>query len=423
MKILVIGSGGREHALVWKISQSPLAEKVYCAPGNAGIAELAELVPLKADDVEGLRNFAAKNKIDLTVVGPEVPLVAGIVDEFEKSGLRIFGPVRAGAALEGSKAFSKKFMQKNGIPTAEAGIFSDRDSAVEYVKSARGPLVIKADGLAAGKGVLIARGREEALDAVRTVMVDRAFGEAGNAVVIEECLAGEEASIIAFTDGKTIAPLASSQDHKRALDNDEGLNTGGMGAYSPAPVVTDELMERIDREILQPTVKGLQRENIVFRGTVYVGIMVTESGPKVLEYNVRLGDPETQAILPRMKSDIVEIMLAVIEGKLSQVSVEWDERAAVCVVMASGGYPGSYAKGMAITGLDEAAKLAGTIVFHAGTKAQGGSVVTSGGRVLGVTALGRDIRTAVANAYRAVSLIKFDKMHFRSDIGRKALIK
>jgi len=421
MRILVIGSGGREHTLVWKISKSPKVDKIYCAPGNAGIESLAELVPIKADDIGALLNFAKENKIDLTVVGPEIPLVAGIVDEFEKHGLKIFGPNKAGSALEGSKAFSKEFMKKNNIPTAEAEIFTDKDKAIKYVNQKNGPLVIKADGLAAGKGVLIAKDKQEALDAVKIVMVDKTFGDSGSRVVIEECLVGEEASIIAFTDGLTIIPLASSQDHKRALDNDEGLNTGGMGAYSPAPIVTDKLLGQIDKKVLKPTISGLKKDGIKFKGTVYVGIMVTKQGPKVLEYNVRLGDPETQAILPRMKSDIIDVMLAVVDEKLSDIKIEWEEKAAVCVVMASGGYPGSYEKGKEISGLTRASSLPDTIVFHAGTKKQDGKTVNSGGRVLGVTALGSSIKNAIDNTYKAVKLISFDKVHYRKDIGRKAL--
>jgi len=421
MRVLVIGSGGREHTLVWKISKSPKVDKIYCVPGNAGIAELAELVPIKADDIQSLLNFAKEKNIDLTVVGPEIPLVAGIVDEFEKHGLKIFGPCKAAAALEGSKVFSKEFMLKNNIPTAEAQIFTDPNKATEYINMKNSPLVIKADGLAAGKGVIVAKEKDEALDAVKKIMVDKAFGEAGKKVIIEECLNGEEASIIAFTDGETIIPLATSQDHKRAFDNDEGPNTGGMGAYSPAPIVTPDLFKKIDKEILQPTVSGLKKDKLPFKGIVYVGVMVTKQGPKVLEYNVRLGDPETQAILPRMKSDIVEIILAAVDGKLSQVKIEWEDKAAVCIVMASGGYPGSYEKGKEISGLDKALSLPDTIVFHAGTKVQDKKIVTSGGRVLGVVALGPTIKTAIDNSYKAVSLIKFDKVHYRKDIGKRAL--
>lgn len=421
MKILVIGSGGREHALVWKASQSKLVKKIYCAPGNAGIASLAELVDIPSDDIARLKAFAKGKQIDLTVVGPEAPLVKGIVDEFEKEGLMIFGPSGAAAALEGSKVFSKEFMKRHGIPTAGFEVFTDEKKAIEFINKKGAPLVVKADGLAAGKGVVVAKDTEEAAEAIHRMMVAREFGEAGRQVVIEECLFGEEASILAFTDGKTIVPMASSQDHKRVFDNDTGPNTGGMGAYSPAPLVTDELFKKVDKEILQPTLKGLQREHFSYKGVIYVGIMVTKDGPKVLEYNARFGDPETQAILPRMNSDIVEVMMAVVEGKLDKIKIGWDKKACVSVVMASGGYPGSFEKGKEIKGLDSAAKLKDTVVFHAGTRLEGGKIVSSGGRVLGVTALGETIKSAIDNAYKAVRSISFDGAHFRNDIGRKAL--
>jgi phosphoribosylamine--glycine ligase len=421
MKILIVGSGGREHTLAWKVSQSKLVKKIYCAPGNAGTSGIAENVSIKADDISGLRSFAKENKIDLTIVGPEIPLVAGIVDEFEKDGLKIFGPRKAAAALEGSKVFSKEFMLKYGIPTAPAKIFSDEKKAIQYIKDKNSPLVVKADGLAAGKGVIVCNDVEEAEEAVHRIMVKKEFGEAGGRVVIEECLFGEEASIIAITDGETIIPLATSQDHKRAFDNDKGPNTGGMGAYSPAPVVTPELLKRIDKEILQPTVSGLKKEKLPFKGVVYVGVMVTKDGPKVLEYNARFGDPETQAILPRMESDIVEVISAAVNGRLSETKIKWKDKAAVCVVMASGGYPGSYEKGKEISGLDKASALLDTVVFHAGTKSADGRILTSGGRVLGVTALGQSIKSAIENSYKAVKLISFDGAHYRSDIGRRAL--
>jgi phosphoribosylamine---glycine ligase len=421
VKILVVGSGGREDALVWKISQSPKADKIYCAPGNAGTAEYAENIEIKADDVAGLKKFAVENKIDLTVVGPEIPLVAGIADEFEKEGLKVFGPVKAGAMIEGSKAFAKDFMAKYEIPTAQAGIFEDPKEALHYIEDIGAPLVIKADGLAAGKGVLICQTKEEAIKAVKLTMEDKAFGEAGNKIVIEECLIGEEASIIAITDGKSIVPLASSQDHKRALDGDRGLNTGGMGAYSPAPLVTDRLMEEIELNVLNPFLSGMQQEGISFRGVIYAGIMVTKDGPKVLEFNCRLGDPETQPILMRMKDDIVPILEAVADGKLGNREIKWDDRAAVCVVLSSGGYPGKYEKGIEIKGLDKIYQLDNAVVFHAGTKLSDGKVVTSGGRVLGVTALGDGIKFAIQNAYRAVDMISFKDMHYRKDIGKKAI--
>ncbi|MBU1027226.1 MAG: phosphoribosylamine--glycine ligase, partial [Candidatus Margulisbacteria bacterium] len=348
MKILVVGSGGREHALVWKISQSPKADKIYCAPGNAGTAELAENVNIKADDVAGLKKFALDNKIDLTVVGPEIPLVAGIVDEFEKVGLKVFGPNKKAAQIEGSKVFSKEFMIKYDIPTAQAGIFDNEAEAINYINEIGAPIVVKADGLAAGKGVIVCSKTEEAIAAVKSMMSEKQFGEAGNKVVIEECLVGEEASIIALTDGKSVVPLASSQDHKRAFDNDEGPNTGGMGAYSPAPIVTEQLMEEINLDVLKPFVGGMQQEGITYKGVIYAGIMVTKKGPMVLEFNARFGDPETQPIMMRMKTDIVPVFQAVVDGKLDNKLIEWDRRAAVCIVLASGGYPGKYEKGIPI---------------------------------------------------------------------------
>lgn len=421
MKILVIGSGGREHALVWKISQSPKVSKIYCAPGNAGTSEFAENVNIAADDIAGLKKFALEKKIDLTVVGPEIPLVAGIVDTFEKDGLKIFGPKQEGAIIEGSKVFSKQFMIKYEIPTAKAGIFDKEADALHYIEEMGAPIVVKADGLAAGKGVIVCKTKDEAKAAVKQIMTDKEFGSAGDKVVIEECLVGEEASIIALTDGKSIVPLASSQDHKRVFDHDEGPNTGGMGAYSPAPIVTDLLMEQIDLNVLRPFVAGMKQEGIDFKGVVYAGIMVTKDGPKVLEFNCRFGDPETQPIMMRMKSDLVPIFEAVVAGKLNNKLIEWDERAAVCVVMASGGYPGKYDKGIPITGIDKVDQLESAYVFHAGTKLKSSEIVTAGGRVLGVTALGDGIKFAIQNAYRAVSFINFKDMHFRQDIGKKAL--
>jgi phosphoribosylamine--glycine ligase len=421
MNILVIGSGGREHALVWKMSRSVLAKKIYCAPGNAGIASLAELVDIPIDDIAKLKAFAKEKRIDLTVAGPEVPLVKGIVDEFEKDGMKIFGPSKAAANLEGSKVFSKEFMRKYGIPTSGFEVFTDEKKAIEYIRSKGSAVVIKADGLAAGKGVVVAKDAEEAEEAVHRMIVAKEFGEAGSKIIVEDCLFGEEASILAFTDGKTIVPMASSQDHKRIFNNDMGPNTGGMGAYSPAPLVTDELFKRIDKEILKPTVSGIREEGMAYKGVIYVGVMVTKNGPMVLEYNARFGDPETQAILPRMKSDIVDIMLAVVDQKLDRVKIDWDRKACVSVVMASGGYPGPFEKGKEIKGLIVASRLKDTVVFHAGTKFESGKVVSSGGRVLGVTALGDTIKSAIDNAYKAVKLISFDGAHFRSDIGQKAL--
>jgi len=421
MKILVIGSGGREHALVWKISQSPKVDKIYCAPGNAGTLEFAENINVAAADIQELKKFALEKKIDLTIVGPEIPLVAGIVDVFEKEGLKIFGPKQEGAVIEGSKVFSKQFMIKYEIPTAKAGIFDKEQDALHYIETMGAPIVVKADGLAAGKGVIVCRTKDEAKAAVKQIMTDKEFGSAGDTVVVEECLVGEEASIIALTDGKSIVPLASSQDHKRVFDNDEGPNTGGMGAYSPAPIVTDLLMEQIDLNVLRPFIAGMKQEGIDFKGVVYAGIMVTKEGPKVLEFNCRFGDPETQPIMMRMKSDLVPIFEAVVEGKLNNKLIEWDERVSVCVVMASGGYPGKYDKGIPITGIDKVDQLENAYVFHAGTKLESTDIVTAGGRVLGVTALGDGIKFAIQNAYRAVSFINFKGMHFRKDIGKKAL--
>ena len=422
MKILVIGSGGREHALAWKISQSKRVEKIFCAPANAGISEIAESVPIKAVDINKLLEFAKKEAVDLTVVGPEAPLALGIVDEFQKNGLKIFGPQRFAAKLEASKVFSKQVMAKYGVPTAEFKVFSDADQAKEYVAKKGAPCVVKADGLAQGKGVVVAKTIKEAQDAITLIMQEGVFGEAGNHVVIEECLIGQEASILILTDGEAAIPLASSQDHKRVFDNDEGLNTGGMGAYSPAPAVTPEIFKYIEQKIIQPMIKGLAKEGIVYRGVLYAGIMLTAEGPKVLEFNVRFGDPETQAILPRLKSDIVEVMLAVAEGKLSSIKkLDWDDRACVCVTLAAGGYPGPYEKAKVITGLEEVKKMTDVIAFHSGTRKFGDKIVTDGGRVLGVTALGANIKEAITRCYQGVDKIKFEGMHFRRDIGVRAV--
>jgi phosphoribosylamine--glycine ligase len=419
MKILVIGSGGREHALVWKIRQSSCVSKVYCAPGNGGIAGLAECVNIKADDVQGLLAFARDHAVDLTVVGPEVPLVLGLVDLFEAAGLKAFGPSRAAAQLEGSKAFAKDFMTRHGIPTAAFGSFDTISQAKGFLKSSRYPLVVKADGLAAGKGVIICQNSAEADEALKVIMTDRVFKEAGRRVVIEEFLQGEEASILAVADGRDFIVLESSQDHKRIFDNDQGPNTGGMGAYSPAPVVTPELLRRIAAEVIKPAIDGMRADGAPFRGILYAGIMVTSVGPKVLEFNTRFGDPETQAILPRLKSDIVPLMLASVEGRLPTVELEWDPRPCVCVVMAAGGYPGDYRSGDGIKGLSEVP--AGAMVFHAGTKADNGRIITSGGRVLGVVALGRGIAPAIDQVYQAVAKVTFDGAQYRRDIGRRAL--
>ncbi|HUI24898.1 MAG TPA: phosphoribosylamine--glycine ligase [Candidatus Kryptonia bacterium] len=421
MRILVIGGGGREHALVWKLRQSPRVTQVYCAPGNAGIGELAELVPLAADDLPGLLRFAREQHIDLTVPGTELPLTLGIVDEFEGSGLRVFGPNRGAAQLEGSKSFTKDLLRRCRIPTGFFGSFTDADEALRYVREVGAPIVVKADGLAAGKGVIICTTVKEAEDAITEIMRGRIFGEAGDRVVVEEFLDGEEASFMAITDGETVLPLASSQDHKRVGDGDTGPNTGGMGVYSPAPVVTAALHERVMREIMQPLVHGLRERNIVYKGVLYAGLMIHDDAAKVLEFNVRFGDPECQALMVRLKSDLVPIVEAVVDGRLKDVSVEWDERASACVVLAAEGYPGSYEKGRAIRGLEAVSGRRDVVVFHAGTARQDGRYVTNGGRVLGVTALGKDIAAAVAEAYRAVEQIGWMGMHYRHDIGRRAL--
>lgn len=421
MKILVIGSGGREHCLLWKIVQSDKVKEVFAAPGNGGTESLAQNINIASSDIESLAEFAQEKKIDLTVVGPEVPLVSGIVDEFKKRGLKIFGPEADLALLEGSKVFAKETMARFSLPTADFRSFSSEVAAAEYIREKRLPCVIKADGLAAGKGVFICRTTDQAHAALKATLVDKSFGDSGKRIIVEDCLEGEEASILVFSDGKTIVPLASSQDHKRAGDGDCGPNTGGMGAYSPAPVVTDELQERVNNEILRPLIHGLAKEGKKYVGMLYVGIMVTESGLQVLEFNVRFGDPETQVILPRLKSDLVEIMLATIEGNLDKVDLKWDERPCICVVVASGGYPGSYEQGKEISGLAEAGKLRDTFIFQAGTKQEDNKIFTSGGRVLNVVALGEDLAQAKARVYEAIDKIKFEKMYFRRDIGWRAL--
>ncbi len=416
MDILLIGGGGREHALAWKMMQSPLAGKLYWAPGNPG---MPQAIAVKEDTPEALADFAEAHGIGLTMVGPEAMLCQGIVDVFRARGLRIVGPDRKAAQLEGSKAFAKEFMARHGLPTGQAAVFTELAPALDYLKAHGAPIVVKADGLAAGKGVVVAATVEEAEKALRDCF-DGAFGAAGARVLLEECLVGEEASILAFCDGRTIVPLASSQDHKRALDGDQGPNTGGMGAYSPAPVVTDSLMRTIDERILQPFLKGVQADGLYFRGVIYAGIMVTAEGPKLLEFNVRFGDPETQAVLMRLDSDLVEALCAVADGELAKVTLRWSAEPAVCVVMASNGYPGKYPKGFPISGLAEAAAT-GAVVFHAGTKADGnGGIVTAGGRVLGVTAKGADLRQAVDNAYRAVKCIHWEGVQYRNDIAHKA---
>jgi phosphoribosylamine--glycine ligase len=431
MRILVIGSGGREHALVWKIAQSKLADKIFCAPGNGGISDLAECIDIKAEDMQSLLEFARKEKIDLTVVGPEAPLVLGIVDEFANHQQKIFGPTKKAAQLEASKVFAKQLMAKYNVPSADFRIFDNAIEAKDYIEQIGAPCVVKADGLAQGKGVIVAKTVDEAEESINSIMERRIFGDAGNKVIIEDCLEGEEASILAFTDSKEVIPLASSQDHKRIFDEDKGPNTGGMGAYSPAPVVTPEIFKEILEKIIYRTIDGLSREGIDYRGVLYAGIMITNQGPKVLEFNVRFGDPETQAILPRLKSDLLEVILATSDAKLNKIKkaggLTWDSRACVCVVCSQGGYPGNYEKGKEIFGLEEVKAMKDVIVFHSGTqelrnpRTQEPKIVTSGGRVLGVTGLGNTIKEAIQNTYKAVEKIHFEEMHYRRDIGVKAL--
>jgi phosphoribosylamine--glycine ligase len=421
MKVLVIGGGGREHALVWKIAQSPKVKKVFCAPGNAGISDLAECVPIPAGDLQGLLDFARRRKIDLTVVGPEGPLSEGIVDLFEREGLRIFGASRRAAEIESSKSFAKALLDKYRIPTARGRSFRSLTQAERYLRKLGAPVVVKADGLAAGKGVIVCASEAQALAALKRIMVKREFGDAGDQVVIEECLKGEEASFLAFTDGKTVLPMPSSQDHKAIYDDDRGPNTGGMGAYSPAPVV-DRLMHRkIMNEVMLPTVKAMAAEGRPYKGVLYAGLMIDRDQLRVLEFNGRFGDPEAQPLLMRIKSDIVPIMQAVIDGCLDQCRLEIDDRASVCVVMSSAGYPGSYPKGLPIKGLHAAKKMQDVVVFHAGTKLAKRAVVTDGGRVLGVTALGDTVADAIAKAYEAVGKIRWEGAYCRRDIGQKAL--
>jgi len=418
MRVLVIGSGGREHALAWKIAQSPLVKKVYCAPGNAGTANVAENIEIPADNVNALLQFATVTGIGLTVVGPEQPLVKGIVDSFEESGLRVFGPSQRAAEIEGSKVFCKDLMKKYGIPTARYESFDSPDQVKLFTKEDE-PVVVKASGLAAGKGVILCSNAEEARSAVQSIMQEKAFGNAGDQVVVEEFLTGQEVSLLAFTDGKTVLPLDSAQDHKAAFDGDKGPNTGGMGAYSPALVFTEELKQQVIDEIMIPTVRAMAKEGRYYRGILYAGLMLTESGPKVLEFNARFGDPETQPIMMRIKNDIVPIFEACIDGTLAKQSLQWRQEPTVCVVMAAKGYPSSYEKGKEISGLNSDENRQ-AVVFHAGTKLENGKVLTNGGRVLGVTALGSDINQAIKNAYSAVDKIKWDGIHYRKDIGNKA---
>lgn len=421
MKILVIGSGGREHALVWKLKQSKKAQKIYCAPGNAGMMRIAKCVNIAADDIERLAEFAVSSKINLTIVGPEQPLAAGIVDEFKRRRLKIFGPEKAGARLESSKVFAKEFMQKYHIPTAAFKIFDNLTDAIGFCKSIEFPTVIKVDGLAAGKGVIIAHSFDEAATTLEEIFNARKFGEAGLKVIIESCLEGQEVSVMAITDGKTFLPFLPSQDHKQAFEGDRGPNTGGMGAICPVDFVTEHVMEQITQFVLEPTIAGLRKENIPYRGVIYAGIMLTNSGPKVLEYNCRFGDPETQAVLPMLKSDLVEVMRATIEGRLDKLAkLDWRRGAAACVVMASKGYPGKYTKGRRISGLQNI-REDGAYVFHAGTKRENNQWLTAGGRVLGVMGMGDDLKSALSKVYRIVKRIRFDGIYYRKDIGFRVL--
>lgn len=420
MKILIIGGGGREHALAWKIAQSPKVTELFCAPGNPGTASIATNINIPGDDIDRLLEFALDRSIDLTVVGPEQPLVLGLADWFQDNGLKVFGPSAKAAQLEGSKAFSKDLMKKYNIPTADYAAFDDADEARAYVKG-KGPQVVKADGLAAGKGVFVCADEAEAVDAINQIMNDRIFGESGNRIIVEERLEGQEVSLLAFTDGTTVLPMEAAQDHKAVFDGDTGPNTGGMGAYSPAPIFTPELKQEVFQRIIVPAVNGMREDGIPYQGVLYAGLMITDKGPKTLEFNARFGDPETQPLMMRMQSDIVPILEACADGTLDTCALEWKPEAAVCVVMASGGYPGKYEKGKPIQGLDQASLLEGVTVFHAGTKQDGDAIVTQGGRVLGVTALGDTVQSAIAKAYQAVDKIRWEGVQFRTDIGKKAL--
>ena len=418
MKVLIVGSGGREHAIAWSVAKSPKVDKIYCAPGNAGIAEFAECVNIKAMEFDKLVAFAKENAIDLTIIGMDDPLVGGVVDAFESEGLRVFGPRKNAAIIEGSKAFSKDLMKKYKIPTAAYENFTDPDEAIKYLETAKMPIVLKADGLALGKGVLICNTLEEAKEGVKTLMLDKQFGDAGNEIVIEEFMTGREVSVLAFCDGKTIKCMTSAQDHKRAKDGDQGLNTGGMGTFSPSPFYNDEVGAFCEKYVYQSTIDAMASEGRPFTGILFTGLMITEDGPKVLEYNARFGDPEAQVVLPRMKNDIIDVMEACIDGKLSDVELEFEDNAAVCVVLASDGYPEKYDKGFEIKGLDTFKDKDGYYVFHAGTKFDGDKIVTNGGRVLGVVAKGENLKAARANAYKATEWIDFANKYKRNDIGK-----
>ena len=418
MKVLIVGSGGREHAIAWSVAKSPKVDKIYCAPGNAGIAEFAECVNIGAMEFDKLVAFAKENAIDLTIIGMDDPLVGGVVDAFEAEGLRVFGPRKNAAIIEGSKAFSKDLMKKYNIPPAAYENFTDPEEAIKYLETAKMPIVLKADGLALGKGVLICNTLEEAKEGVKTLMLDKQFGDAGNEIVIEEFMTGREVSVLAFCDGKTIKCMTSAQDHKRAKDGDQGLNTGGMGTFSPSPFYNDEVEAFCEKYVYQPTIDAMAAEGRPFTGILFTGLMITEDGPKVLEYNARFGDPEAQVVLPRMKNDIIDVMEACIDGKLSDVELEFEDNAAVCVVLASDGYPEKYDKGFEIKGLDTFKDKDGYYVFHAGTKFDGDKIVTNGGRVLGVVAKGEDLKAARANAYKATEWIDFANKYKRNDIGK-----
>jgi phosphoribosylamine--glycine ligase len=421
MDILVVGSGGREHALVWKLAQSMRVRNIYCAPGNPGIGQIAQCVNIKADNVAELVDFVAAQNIDLTIVGPEVSLSAGLVDALQAKGYKAFGPTQAAAEIEGSKAFAKHLMKKYHIPTGDYEVFTELEAALSYIEEKGAPIVVKADGLAAGKGVIVAMDKETAIKAVKSIMGDKIFGAAGHQVVLEEYLEGEEASLLAFSDGVRVAPMIAAQDHKRVFDHDEGPNTGGMGTYAPAPVVTEEIRQQVVKEVLLPAVTAMAAEGRPYKGVLYAGLMITTEGPKVIEFNARFGDPETQVILPLLETDLVDICEAVIDGRLDRQVITWDAGAAVCVVMASGGYPGDFEKGKEISGLGDADGMPGVITFHAGTGKTDGKLVTAGGRVLGVTARGDSIATAIERAYQGVSKIQFSGMHYRKDIGQRAL--
>ncbi len=421
MRILIVGSGGREHTLTWKIAQSPLADDIFCAPGNGGISRLAECVPIGVEDIEELGDFAEQHAIDLTVVGPERPLIMGICDHFRSRGLAIYGPSAAGARLEGSKAFTNELVERAGAPGKQFEVFDSPADARAYVRDRGAPIVVKADGEAAGKGVTVAETVEEALEAIDRCMVEKAYGSAGDRVVVEECLVGQECSIKVLTDGEAVVPMVPSQDYKRIYDGDEGPNTGGMGCYSPVPAVTAEIFDEVIQEIVEPTIRQMAAEGYPYTGTLYAGIILSEDGPRLLEYNCRFGDPETQVVLPRLESDLVELLVATVEGRLDEVEATWRDDCAVCVVCASAGYPGGYEKGKAITGLADAESDDSTVVFHAGTKRVGRHFLSDGGRVLGVTALGSTCAEARDRAYNAVGAIEFEGMYFRTDIAERAI--